>query len=43
MINNISYAHYGIILCYNDHNMPILFLHVYLITPDGYTGSKLLS
>ena len=35
--------HYGIILCYNNHNVLILFSHVYLITPDGYTDSKLLS
>ena len=35
--------HYGIILCYNNHNVIILFLHAYLITPDGYTESKLLS
>ena len=43
MTNNISYAYYGIILCYNNHNVFILFLHVYLITPDGYTVGKLLS
>ena len=35
--------HYGIILCYNNQNVFILFLHVYLITPDGYTVCKLLS
>ena len=43
MTNNISYAYNGIILCYNNHNVLIMFLHVYLITPDGYTGCKLLS
>ena len=43
MTNNISYAYNGIILCYNNHNVLIMFLPVYLITPDGYTGCKLLS
>ena len=39
----IIIIYYGVILCYNNHNMLILFLHVNLITPDGYTESKLLS
>ena len=43
LLTIIYSCYYGIILCYNNHNVLILFLHVNLITPDGYTDSKLLS
>ena len=39
--NNSMYV--AIFLCYNNHNMPILFLYINLITPDGCTACKLLS